>query len=170
MRFPMEVYRRVRKSVGDSYPVMIKLGSADAIEAGLTIEDSSRVARAMSEEGIDAIEISGGISGTKEMNIRTSINEEQDEAYFLDNARRFREVIDVPLMLVGGMRTPALMERLLEANETDMISLCRPFIREPDLVNRWKQGSRTKADCISCNGCEKYKDEPTRCIQLDKSD
>jgi len=100
--------------------------------------------------------------------IKPGIKEEKDEAYFLDNARKFREVIDVPLMLVGGLRTPNLMERLLKEGEIDMVSLCRPFIREPDLVNRWKQGDRKKADCISCGGCQKYRDEPTRCIQLDK--
>jgi 2,4-dienoyl-CoA reductase-like NADH-dependent reductase (Old Yellow Enzyme family) len=167
MRFLLEVYRRVRKEVGDNYPVMIKLNSADYLEGGLTIDASSQIARTLSQEGIDAIEISGGMSESGNWIIKPGIKEEEDEAYFLDNARRFREAIDVPLMLVGGLRTPALMERLLEDSEADMVSLCRPFIRESDLINRWKQGDRKKADCISCNGCQKYRDEPVRCIQLD---
>jgi len=167
MRFPVEVYRRIRKEVGDIYPVMIKLSSADFMEGGLTIDESARIAEALSQEGIDAIEISGGISEPENLSIRLGIKKEEDEAYFLENARRFKEAIDVPLMLVGGLRTPALMERLLEDQEADMVSLCRPFIREPDLVNRWKGGDRTKAHCISCNGCQKYRDEPVRCIQLD---
>jgi 2,4-dienoyl-CoA reductase-like NADH-dependent reductase (Old Yellow Enzyme family) len=167
MRFLLEVYRRVRKEVGDNYPVMIKLNSADYLEGGLTIDASSQIARTLSQEGMDAIEISGGMSESGNWIIKPGIKEEEDEAYFLDNARRFREAIDVPLMLVGGLRTPALMERLLEDSEVDMVSLCRPLIREPDLVNRWKQGDRKKADCISCNGCQKYRDEPVRCIQLD---
>lgn len=170
MRFLLEVYRRLRKEVGDHYPVMIKLNSADYLEGGLTIDESSRIARTLSQEGIDAIEISGGMPESGKWIIKPGIKDEKDEAYFLDNARKFREVIDVPLMLVGGLRTPALMERLLQEGEADMVSLCRPFIREPDLANRWKRGDRRKADCISCNGCQKYRDEPTRCIQLDKSD
>jgi 2,4-dienoyl-CoA reductase-like NADH-dependent reductase (Old Yellow Enzyme family) len=168
MRFLLEVYRRIRKEVGDNYPVMIKLNSADYLDGGLTIDESSQIARTLSKEGIDAIEISGGMSESGDWIIKRGIKEEKDEAWFLDNARKFREAIDVPLMLVGGLRTPALMERLLEEGEADMVSLCRPFIREPDLVNRWKQGDGRKADCISCNGCQKYRDEPTRCIQLDK--
>jgi 2,4-dienoyl-CoA reductase-like NADH-dependent reductase (Old Yellow Enzyme family) len=99
--------------------------------------------------------------------MRTDISEETDEAYFRPSARKFKEVINVPLMLVGGLRSPALMEKLLEDREADMVSLSRPFIREPDLVNRWRRGERRKADCISCNGCQKYRDEPVRCILLD---
>ena len=60
------------------------------------------------------------------------------------------------------------VEKLLTDGEAEMISMSRPFIREPDLANRWKKGSRRKADCISCNGCLKYRDEPVRCIMLDK--
>ena len=72
-------------------------------------------------------------------------------------------------MLVGGLRSPGVMEKLLQDGEVDMVSFCRPFIREPDLVNKWKQGDWKKADCISCGGCQKYRDEPVRCILLEKS-
>ena len=168
MRFLLEVYRRVRKEVGDDYPLMIKLNSADYIEGGLTIDESSQIAKTLSQEGIDAIEVSGGMAESGNWMIKPGIKEEKDEAYFLPNARRLREVVDVPLFLVGGLRTPGLMETLLEEGEVDMISLCRPFIREPDLVNRWKSGDRRKADCISCKGCQRERDRPLRCVQLDK--
>ena len=92
---------------------------------------------------------------------------EGDEAYYRANAARFRAAIDAPLMLVAGLRSFGIMEKLVENGEVDMVSLCRPFVREPDLVNRWKQGDMRKADCISCNGCLKYRKEPVRCIQLD---
>jgi len=167
MRFPLELLRRIRKEVGDNYPVMIKLNSEDFLEGGLTIEESAQIAKTLSRKGIDAIEISGGMQDTRDQIIKPDILDEKDEAYYRDNARKFKEVIDVPLMLVGGLRSPGLMERLLEDGEVDMVSLCRPFIREPDLVNRWKQGDRDKADCISCGGCQKYRDEPVRCILLD---
>ncbi len=167
MRFPLEVFRTVRKEVGDSYPVMIKLNSEDFLDGGLTIDDSCLIARRLSEEGIDAVEISGGMGETADKIVRADILEEDDEAYFLSNARRFKAAIDVPLILVGGLRSPELMEKLLASGETDMIALCRPLIREPDLVNQWKQGNLKKADCISCNGCQKYRDEPTSCILLE---
>lgn len=167
MRFLIEVLRSIRKVVGDSYPVMIKLNSEDSLDGGLTVEESSQIAKVLCREGIDAIEISGGMAESPVKFARTDILEEEDEAYFLPNAGKFKEVVTVPLMLVGGLRSPSLMERVLENREADMVSLCRPFIREPDLVNKWKQGDPKKADCISCNGCMKYRDEPVRCILLD---
>jgi len=167
MRFPLEIYRRIRKLAGESYPVMIKLNSEDFLDGGLALDDSAQIAKILSREGIDAIEISGSMAEAGPYMARKDISEETDEAYFLPNAREFKKVIDVPLILVGGMRSPGLMEQLLTDGEAEMISMSRPFIREPDLVNRWKKGARRKADCISCNGCFKYRDEPVRCILLD---
>ena len=167
MRFLREVLRRIRKEVGDGYPVLIKLNSEDLLEGGLSVEEAAEIAGALSREGIDAIEISGGMAESPRGMARTDITEESDEAYFLPNARKFKETTTVPLILVGGLRSPDLLERLLQNGEADMVSLCRPFIREPDLVNKWKRGDRKKADCISCNGCQKFRDEPVRCILLD---
>ena len=59
----------------------------------------------------------------------------------------------VPLILVGGIRSFEVAERLVDEGTTDYISLCRPLIREPDLVNRWKSGDIRKAICDSDNLC-----------------
>lgn len=168
MRFLLEVFRCIRATVGEDYPVLIKLNSEDFIKGGLTIEDSAQIAKVLSDKGLDAIEISGSMKESPIRAIRRNILKEEDEAYFLPNALKFKEVISVPLILVGGLRSPKLMERLLIEKKVDMISLCRPLIREPDLINKWKHGQLKKADCISCGGCQKYRDEPVRCILLNE--
>ena len=58
-------------------------------------------------------------------------------------------------MLVGGIRSYSVAERLVTEGMADYISLCRPLIREPGLINRWKAGDVGKATCISCNLCMK---------------
>lgn len=166
MRFLLEVFRCIRGVVGDDFPVLIKLNSEDFIEGGLTIEDSTQIAKVLSDKGIDAIEISGSMKESPIPASRKNILKEEDEAYFLSNAIKFKEVISVPLILVGGLRSPDLMKRLLIEKKVDMISLCRPLIREPDLINKWKHGQLKKADCVSCSGCNKYRNEPVRCILL----
>ncbi len=167
MRFPLELLRQIRKKVGENYPVMIKLNAEDFLEGGITVKESAQIAKALCNEGIDAIEISGGMQESREHIIKTDILTETDEAYYRDNAKKLKAAINVPMMLVGGMRSPNLMEKMITGGEVDMVSLCRPFIREPGLVNRWKQGNREKAHCISCNGCLEYQDEPTRCVLVD---
>jgi 2,4-dienoyl-CoA reductase-like NADH-dependent reductase (Old Yellow Enzyme family) len=132
------------------------MNSQDFIENGLTLADSVKVAVLLEGAGIDAIELSGGMVGSgKWTPSRTGIQSEETEAYFREEAWAFKKQIAVPLILVGGLRSLAVAEGLLEEGTADYISMCRPFIREPGLINRWKAGDRRKATCLSDNQCFK---------------
>jgi 2,4-dienoyl-CoA reductase-like NADH-dependent reductase (Old Yellow Enzyme family) len=109
--------------------------------------------------------VSGGTQagGGKHISVK-GINTEEKEAYFRSYAQTLKEHVSVPVILVGGLRTPSVMEKLVEDGTTDLVSVCRPFIREPQLIKRWKDGDLTKAKCISCNKClENWIKRPTRC-------
>jgi len=152
MRFLLEAYKSVRQQVGVGYPVMIKLNAEDFIEGGLTVDMSCQIAQALERAGIDAIEISAGMLETASKIVRTNIHSPEQEAYFLPYAERFRRAVRVPLMLVGGIRSRAVMDRILSEGQADFVSLCRPFIREPHLALLLKAGA-PKVECISCNQC-----------------
>jgi 2,4-dienoyl-CoA reductase-like NADH-dependent reductase (Old Yellow Enzyme family) len=107
------------------------------------------IVRHLADWGIDAVEISGGLGG---QNTRKDILRPDEEAYFLPQARQAREATDLPLILVGGLRSKSVMARILEEGTADFISLSRPLIREPDLPQRFQEG-QDKASCISCNRC-----------------
>jgi len=153
-RIHQEVYHAIRKTVGKDYPVLIKLNSQDFVENGLSLEDSVEVKSMLAHVGLDAIEVSGGAPSSPKLSpVRPGINSESKEAYFQKEAKAFKEKIDIPLILVGGMRSFEVAERLVENGTADYISMSRPFIREPDLINRWKDGDRRKAECLSDNLC-----------------
>lgn len=153
-RFVLEAYRTVRKTVGDDYPVLIKLNAADHIDGGLQIDDSVYTAKKLAEAGIDAIEVSAGTSASGEENpVRTKINKSEKEAYNLKLARRIKAAISCPVIVVGGFRSYRVAEKAIREDGMDYISMARPLIREPDLANRWLQGDRKRATCISCNKC-----------------
>ncbi len=144
------------ETVGRDFPVLVKINSQDFIENGLTLGDALQVAVMLEAAGIDAIELSGGMVGSgKWTPSRTGIQSEETEAYFREEAWAFKKQIAVPLILVGGLRSLAVAEGLLEEGTADYISMCRPFIREPGLINRWKAGDRRKATCLSDNQCFK---------------
>jgi 2,4-dienoyl-CoA reductase-like NADH-dependent reductase (Old Yellow Enzyme family) len=167
MRFLMETYRRVRAEVGSDYPVMVKLNAADFVDSGIEIDESARIARVLSEEGIGAIEVSGGIyeSPRRKAAVRMRIRKPEQEAYFLAYDERIKHVVgDTPVMAVGGMRSVSIMEDIISAGKADFISLCRPLIREPDLPNKIRNG-KLKADCISCNGCMSSRVDTLRCAR-----
>ena len=155
-RIHLEVYRAIRDAVGSDYPVLVKLNCRDFVENGLSLEDSLQVGKLMADAGLDAIELSGGLlTGGKLSPSRMGIKTEDKEAYFKDDAQAFKRDLDIPLILVGGMRSFSVAERLLDDGGADYISMSRPFIREPDLINRWKSGDLSRAACKSDNLCFK---------------
>ena len=155
-RIHMQVYKAIRETVGEDFPVLIKLNCSDFIDNGLTLEESVQVGRTLAAIGLDAIELSGGLLTNEKLSpSRVGIKAEEDEAYFSDEARHFKNTIDIPLILVGGMRSFSVAERLVEGGVADYISMSRPLIREPNLINRWKSGDLSRAECISDNSCFK---------------
>jgi 2,4-dienoyl-CoA reductase-like NADH-dependent reductase (Old Yellow Enzyme family) len=84
---------------------------------------------------------------------RTGISTQAKEAYHQEEAKAFKQRLKIPLILVGGIRSLPVAERLATEGICDFVSLSRPFIREPDLINRWQSGDRRKARCNSDNLC-----------------
>lgn len=167
-RVHLEICNAIRKAVGNDYPVLIKMNCRDFTENGLDLEDSLQIASFLVEAGIDAIELSGGlITGGKLSPSRQGINSEDKEAYFKEDARFFKRQINIPLILVGGIRSFGVAEQLLGNGIADYISMSRPLIREPDLINRWKAGDYRKAECISDNLCFRpgIKGEGVYCLE-----
>jgi 2,4-dienoyl-CoA reductase-like NADH-dependent reductase (Old Yellow Enzyme family) len=154
LRIHCEIYRSIRAKVGSDYPVLIKLGVQDGFAGGLEFEEGKQAAVILAQLGFDALEISQGLRGEwfGETEFRTDINT-AGEAYFRKWCREVKRAVSVPVMMVGGLRTFALMEEIVRQGEADYISLCRPFIREPALVNTWSHDNQHKARCISCNRC-----------------
>jgi len=154
-RIVVEVLSTVRSEVGEDYPVMIKMNSEDFVDGGFSIDEMLQTSAMLEKAGIDAIELSGGTRysgkyGAVRQNTPTT---EEEEVYYLQAAQRYKKHIKVPLMLVGGIRSYEVAEKLVAEGVTDYISLSRPLIREPHLIERWKAGDKRKATCISCNLC-----------------
>ena len=112
--------------------------------------------------GVDGIEISSTLSGDHAQPAAEGIDSEDKEAYFAPLARAVKAAVQIPVILVGGLRSLGVMERQVADGSCDLVSLCRPFIREPDLVNAFAEGRTARAACISCNKC--YDPHGFRCV------
>ena len=155
MRFLIEVIRSIKKQVSKDFPVMIKLGCRDYLEDRevLTIEEGQQVAKAIAAEGIALIEISHGRVDKNFRKMAEKIDSLEKEAFMLADAKAIRSAVSIPLCLVGGIRSLSRAKEIINSGVVDCVSICRPFIREPDLVKKFKTGEKTTADCISCRGC-----------------
>ena len=148
MRFLMEVYREMRRQVGDDFPIGIKLNSADFQRGGFTEEESMQVLKTIDEAGIDLIEISGGNYENpvifKGGDVRES--SKKREAYFLDYADKARQIVKAPIVVTGGFRTAKGMEDALESGSVDMVGIAKPFAIYPDLPNQILNGTYEKLE------------------------
>jgi 2,4-dienoyl-CoA reductase-like NADH-dependent reductase (Old Yellow Enzyme family) len=78
---------------------------------------------------------------------------EDEEGYFVDNAFKIKAELSIPVFGLGGIRSFSVMEKIIEEGKTDLISMSRPFIREPFLIRKFRTGKVKKSECISCNRC-----------------
>ncbi len=147
--FLLNVYRGIRDSVGSNFPILVKMNGSDDPIDGFPIEEGTRVAKWLAEEGVDTLEVSG-MKSTRKI-------EDEELTYFVPFAEKIKKQVgDIPVSVVGGFRYFATMQRIRD-NFADFISISRPFIREPDLILKFKD-DKEKADCISCNKCFNVED------------
>jgi 2,4-dienoyl-CoA reductase-like NADH-dependent reductase (Old Yellow Enzyme family) len=152
----LEVVRGIRRAVGRDYPILVKLNSEDFLDRGMTREEAVQVAVLLEQATVDAIEYSGGTVASPAALAPPRpgvLKSATDEVYYREASRLLKQAVSIPLMLVGGIRSYAVAEELVAGGTADFISLSRPLICEPGLIQRWREGDRRKARCISCNSC-----------------
>ena len=173
LRLHRDVYDAVRSRTGDDYPVLIKLGVEDGFAGGLTFDEGQRAAQMLAQIGYDAVEISSGVRGSsyEGTEYRTKINKPDREGYFRTWAKNIKQRVDIPVMAVGGLKSPAMMEDMLIHCEADFISLCRPLISEPGLIQAWAEDPQKKPRCVYCNKCleELHRGIPLHCAAFSKT-
>ena len=165
-RVLIETLRGVKATCGPDFPVVVKLNSTDFLPGGLTAEDAVRIAVMLEAGGIDGIEVSGGMAEAGKGSIWPGLRSEEDEGYFVESAARIKKAVGVPVFGLGGIRTLAVAERMITDGRVDLVSLSRPFIRDPFLVKHFREGLADKSECISCNKCHSLRG--IRCAELAK--
>ena len=133
-RIVIEVVSEVRRAVGPSFPIGIRINSTDKLDGGLTEVDALEVIRLLDQTSIDLIDISGGtyFPGAKASSEGTSLG-----PYFIDFARLARGVTNVPLMLTGGFKKREQAVEAVTSGAADMVGLGRAMVLNPRLADVW---------------------------------
>ena len=155
-RLLLEVVRSIREAVGPDYAVLIKINSEDFLDGGMTRGEAVQVAGMLEKASVDAIELSGGTVASPQKFLPPRpgrLETPEQEVYYREAARLYKQRVRVPLMLVGGIRSYGVAEEFVRDGTADYISMSRPLICEPGLVKRWRAGDRRPAECVSDNAC-----------------
>jgi len=154
-RIILEIIKNIKKAVGDKFAVLVKINSDDFLPGGFNTDEMIQVSAMFEKAGVDAIEVSGGTIGALLTgNVDGSFSPvSRKDVYYRESAKRLKENVNIPVLLVGGIRSFETADELVKSGVADYISLCRPLIREPDLIKKWKSGNLKKSDCISDSAC-----------------
>lgn len=125
MKFPLEVVEGVKKKVGGRL-LLYRLGSDDLDPAGTRIEDSQKFAAKLQEAGVDIIDVSGGLCGSRPAQL------EGRQGYFIPQAQQIRNVVDIPVIGVGGIREPEYADKVIREGKVDLVALGRELLKDPD--------------------------------------
>lgn len=152
-RLLLQVVQAVRQSVGEDYPVLVKINGADYIEPGFTNEECVTVCQMLEAAGVTAVEISGGASVSRESAATRPGVKLNTQGTYLTEAKAVAEAVKIPFIAICGYRDPDFMEKILNETSITAFLLARPIVREPALPARWQNGDRKPSDCLSCNRC-----------------
>ncbi len=155
-RILCEILEDMRSKTSPDFLITMKINSTDEYPCGLTVQDFLVSCKLMADAGIDAIEVSA--NGTS----RTGVRAGQNEGYFRAAAMSLAALVDVPVVLVGGLRSMERINQFLGEGDIEYVSLSRPLVREPNLIQRWQQGDTAPSLCVSCNTC--YRTPGHQCI------
>lgn len=129
----LEVIKAVRQAVGEDFPVLLRLGAADYMEGGSTIEDSKVAAVEFEKAGVDILDISGGFCGY-------IVPGATEQGYFSPITKALKEVVSIPVILTGGITETSSAEKLLAEEKTDLIGVGRAIYKDSDWARRAIEG------------------------------
>lgn len=180
MRFMEMVMEEVMKAAGNDMAVLVKMNMRDGFRGGMELDESLQVARKLQELGAHALVLSGGFVSKApmyvmrgEMPIRTMTHYMTcwwlkygvrlvgkymipsvpfREAYFLEDALKFREALDIPLVYVGGLVSRQKIEEVLN-HGFEVVQMGRALLNEPDFVNRMRREGNARCNCRHSNYC-----------------
>lgn len=185
------VAERVRLNVGDSVAVTAKFNMDDGVRRGFWLTDSVPTAQLLEADGyLDALQLTGGSSllnpmyyfrgdvpldefiasqprpvglGLRIVGRRMFRTYPFEEAFFLPQARQFREALSMPLMLLGGINRLDTVESAL-AEGFNYVAMARALLRDPFLISSFQYEAVNEGQCVHCQKCMPTVYGGTKCV------
>lgn len=163
-RFPALVVRKIRETVGPTYPVLFRMNGDEFMPGALTAEEAVKGAQILESAGVDLLHVTAGNGFTVERHIEPGSFPEGWKTYL---ARNIKSKVSIPVAAVGVIRNPSAADAVIKNGDADFVAMGRGLIADPYWVNKAKAGeAESIRRCISCNVCASrriFEDLPIRC-------
>jgi len=128
-RIHLEVLAAVRRKAGEDFPVFVRLGMHDERPGGLTLAPACVTASRLAAAGAALIDVSGGLAGSDDPG--------RGPGYFVGYAEALKAVVDVPVLVAGGIADPRMADLIIRSRRADIVGVGRPMLDDPG----WTQGA-----------------------------
>ncbi|MAM85951.1 FAD-dependent oxidoreductase [Allohahella sp. A8] len=147
-RLPIEVVRRVRERVGPNFIIIYRLSMLDLIDDGSTWDEVVQLGQAIEKAGATILNTGIGWHEARVPTIATMV----PRAAFTKVTAKLKPHVNIPVITTNRINMPAVAEKVLADGDADMISMARPFLADPDFVNKAAAGKAHEINtCIACN-------------------
>ena len=148
IRFPLEIVKRIRQEVGSNFIIIFRLSMLDLVEGGSSWEEVVFLAKKLEKSGVSIINTGIGWHESRIPTIATMV----PRGAFSWVTKRMMGEVNIPLITTNRINTPEKAEKILADGHADMVSLARPFLADPDFVNKAKENNSKEINtCIACN-------------------
>ena len=148
-RIVVNMLAKIREKVGDDFPLLCRISAEEFVEGGLTLTESKEIAGVLVENGVDIINVSGGISES-----RPARDKAMEEGRLLELAKGIKEAVSVPVIAVGKILDLNQAEQVLNDGVADLVAICRAIIADPQFVPKTLENRRAEIqECSECGGC-----------------
>ena len=154
LRFLLEIIAQARQLVGPKFPITVRLSGAEYVPGGITIRETQEIAKILEKAGVAALHISA-CNYTSYVQGLMIPPMAQREAPLLHLAAAVKKVVKIPVIAVGKIHDPALIEKALQAGQADFVAIGRVLLADPEWPNKVKSGREKDINhCVHCNqGC-----------------
>jgi NADPH2 dehydrogenase len=128
-RFPLDVVARVRATIGGRL-LLYRVGVVDLEPAGTQLEDSTHFARTLKQAGLDLLDVSGGLCGSRPPQLQDT------PGYFVPHAHHIKNAVGIPVIGVGGIRDLRYASSLIKEGAVDLVAVGRPLFQDPDWARK----------------------------------
>ncbi len=148
MRLALEIIRAVRKKVGTNFIIIFRVSMLDLVDEGMTFDEVITFSKKVQEEGVNIINTGIGWHEARIPTIATMV----PRAAFTWITERVKKEISIPVITTNRINTAEDGHEIIKSGKADMISMARPFLADPNFVNKAKNNlSKEINTCIACN-------------------
>ena len=150
-RFHVEMLKAIKAEAGDDFPVTVRISALDYLDNSIELEESVQVAKILEAAGADVISVSAGCHETQHLSNDTMRMKEDFKRPLFE---AIKEAVNVPIIVAGGYRNPAVSEKIVSDGVADFLGIARPLLADPEWPKKAAEGRVDDIrKCLSCGEC-----------------